>query len=89
MVVTLRKGRCAARFAENAADVTAAQALRHLCFVTGAGRPALPDGLDRDRYDPLCKHILVEDWQGQLVACFRLMPLTGGAEIGQSYSAQY
>ena len=89
MVVTLRKGRYAARFAENDADVTAAQALRHLCFVIGAGRPALADGLDRDQYDPLCQHILVEDVQGRLVACFRLLPLKDGAEIGQSYSAQY
>lgn len=89
MTMMLRKGCYAARFAETDADVTAAQALRHLCFVTLAGRAARPLGLDRDAYDAACKHILVEDLRGQLVACFRLLPLRGGAEISQSYSAQY
>jgi L-ornithine Nalpha-acyltransferase len=89
MTVTLRKGRYAARLAENDADVTAAQALRHLCFVVGAGRMPLPDGLDRDGFDPICKHVLVEDGFRRLVACFRLLPLASGAEIGRSYAAQY
>lgn len=89
MTMMLRKGCYAARFAESDADVTAAQALRHLCFVTLAGRAARPFGLDRDAYDAACKHILVEDLRGRLVACFRLLPLRGGAEISQSYSAQY
>ena len=89
MTVTLRKGRYVARFAQNDADVTAAQALRHLCFVTGAGRAPLADGLDRDRFDPLCRHVLIEDGFRRLVACFRLLPLSSGAEVGRSYAAQY
>ncbi len=82
-MLALGKGRYAARFAETAADVTAAQRLRHLCFRGGGG-------LDADRFDAICRHVLVEEGRtGALVACFRLLPLTSGCEIGRSYSAQY
>ena len=82
----LRRGRYQARFAETESDVQAAQALRHRCF----GRPGDGGGLDRDAFDALCHHVLVEEIRtGQLVCCFRLLPLAGGAEIGDSYSAQY
>ena len=37
-----------------------------------------------------CQHVLVEETRtGTLVCCFRLLPLSNGAEIGASYSAQY
>ena len=89
MDVSLRRGKYAARFAGGAADIRAAQALRHLCFVERAGGAARPDRLDRDRFDDLCRHVLIEEVQGgRLVCVFRLMPLCG-AEIAQSYSAQY
>ena len=79
----LTKGRYRARFAQTAADLAAAQALRHLCF---HGRP----GQDADRFDALCRHMLVEDLRtGALVCTFRLLPLPSGAEIARSYSAQY
>ncbi|MHC0052679.1 GNAT family N-acetyltransferase [Actibacterium sp. D379-3] len=83
-MLSLRKGRYAARFAEGPADIAAAQQLRTLTFRgTGAAR-------DADAFDGLCQHILVEEVKsGTLVCCFRLLPLRGGAEIGQSYSAQY
>lgn len=82
-MLTLTKGRYAARFATDAADVTAAQGLRHLCF-RGA------EGLDCDGFDRICRHLLVEDLRsGALVCCFRLLPLNSGCEIGRSYSAQY
>ena len=89
MTVTLRKGRYVARFADSDADVMAAQALRHLCFIEHGGGVAQPGHLDRDAFDPKCRHVLVEDMAQQLVACFRLLPLNDGAQIGQSYSAQY
>ena len=79
----LTKGRYRARFAACLEDVTAAQALRHLCF---HGRP----GIDADRFDAACEHVLVEDARtGRLACTFRLLPLAGGAEISRSYSAQY
>lgn len=81
----LRKGRLVARVAQEAQDVRRAQALRQLCF-RGADAP----GLDTDRHDADCLHVLVEDTEtGALVCCYRLLPLTGGAEIGRSYSAQF
>ncbi|NHX27440.1 GNAT family N-acetyltransferase, partial [Escherichia coli] len=83
-MLSLRKGRYITRLAETPADVLAAQELRTLTF-RGPG-----SALDRDPFDEICKHMLVEDARsGELVCCFRLLPLSGGAEIGQSYSAQY
>ncbi|WP_372604020.1 GNAT family N-acetyltransferase [Actibacterium sp.] len=84
-MLSLRKGRYVSRLAETAADIRAAQELRTLAFRNGDAA-----ALDQDQFDPLCKHFLVEDARtGDLVCCFRLLPLRGGAEINQSYSAQY
>ena len=86
----LVRGRYAARFAETPAEVEAAQRLRHLAFFAGTGAASRPGGLDADRYDAICRHVLIEEVAtGELVACFRLLPLRGGSEIGQSYAAQY
>lgn len=72
--------------AQTAADVTAAQALRHRAFRRGADGA----GLDADPYDALCDHILIETQEaGELVACFRLMCLPDGAALQTSYSAQF
>ncbi|HKL45402.1 MAG TPA: GNAT family N-acyltransferase [Roseovarius sp.] len=82
----LSRGRYKARIAENAADIRAAQELRGAAFL----RAAPPGTLDRDTFDDICTHFLIEDVNsGQLVCCFRLLPLPGGAEIGRSYSAQF
>lgn len=78
-----------ARFAEGAADLEAAQRLRHRAFIAGTGAAPRADGRDADPFDALCRHILVEDDAGRLAATFRFLPLGSGAEIGQSYSAQY
>ena len=79
----LGKGRYLARLAQDAGDLQRAQALRHLCF---HGTP----GLDFDAYDALCRHVLVEEVAtGELVCCYRLMPLDSGADIDRSYSAQF
>ncbi|RLJ58982.1 ornithine-acyl[acyl carrier protein] N-acyltransferase [Litoreibacter meonggei] len=80
----LSKGRYVARFADGPADVEAAQRLRALAF-----RDARV-GLDKDAFDALCLHMLVEDQSnGALVCSFRLMPLDNGRGIEQSYSAQH
>lgn len=83
-MLSLRKGRYDARIAETPAEVEAAQRLRGLCF-RGSDRV-----VDADDFDGICRHILVvETKTGNLVCCFRLLPLSTGADIGQSYSAQY
>ncbi len=82
-MLTLRKGRYAARMAETDADREAAQRLRALAF-------RVDDELDSDPFDADCTHVLVEDQRsGALVCCFRLLHLGSGAEIGRSYSAQF
>ncbi len=85
----LSKGRYRAFFARDAADIVRAQALRHAAFLAPRGQ-VRADGLDRDAFDSLCQHVLIEEAEtDRLVCCFRLMPLSGGAEIGRSYSAQF
>ncbi|MEJ6391691.1 GNAT family N-acyltransferase [Gymnodinialimonas sp. 2305UL16-5] len=82
-MLTLRKGRYAARMAESDADHAAAQHLRALSF-RGEARS------DADPYDAECAHVLVEDTRaGTLVCCFRLLHLPNGRAIDRSYSAQF
>lgn len=79
------------RFADDASDVVRAQKLRHQAFIENrTGAHPRPDGLDRDAFDAACRHVLIEEEEsGELVACFRLLPLPSGREIGQSYTAQF
>lgn len=80
----LLKKRYTVRFSRTEADIRAAQALRFLTFRGESG------GLDQDRFDDICEHILVEEVKtGNLVCTFRILPLKNGAEIEKSYSAQY
>ena len=89
MNVTLRRGRYLARYAGDAADLRAAQRLRHLCFVERGGAVPRAGGIEADAFDARCQHVLVEESRsGRLVACFRLLPVTG-AGIGGTYSAQH
>ena len=84
------KGRHACRMAQSAADLAAAQSLRHACFIAQTGAASRAEGLDGDAFDAVCSHVLVEErGTGRLVATFRFLPLTSGAEIGRSYAAQY
>ena len=75
--------RYVARHAAGAGDVRRAQALR----AEGFGRAG---GMDRDAFDDICTHVLVEEAaNGRLVCCFRVMILTGGRDIARSYAAQF
>lgn len=89
MIPTLRKGRYTARLAADMNDVARAQRLRHRAFVDKAGLAPRAGGLECDPHDDLCEHILIEDPDGRLVCCFRLLPLTDGGQIERSYSAQF
>lgn len=82
------------RIAETEADVIACQQLRYLTFIQGRGLGGdareLDPGLDRDDLDAVCRHVMVEEARsGQLVCCFRILPLSDGSEIARSYSARY
>lgn len=73
-----------ARIGTTPEDRHAAQRLRARAFLGEA------EGLDRDAFDDICTHVLIEDAaSGALVCCFRMLMLTGGSEIAQSYSAQF
>ncbi|HEU0221154.1 MAG TPA: GNAT family N-acyltransferase [Paracoccaceae bacterium] len=87
----LLRARYRARFAESAADISRAQELRFRTFrAAEGGAAAAGAGLDADQFDPICRHVLVEEARtGRLVCCFRFLPLSSGGEIGRSYSAQY
>ncbi len=92
-MLSLRKGRYAARVADGEDDLRRAQELRFLTFIArggaaqGGGRET---GRDEDGFDSRCTHVLIEDQRsGTLVCCFRLLMLQSGGEIGRSYSAQH
>lgn len=80
----LRRGRYEARDASTPADLDACQRLRFAAFRGGA------EGRDVDAFDAICTHVMVHETRsGELVACFRLLPLSDGSEIARSYSAQF
>lgn len=86
----LSKGRYRVRLAQSAADVQAAQKLRHLAFRNSTDAATPSDQRDVDAFDPLCDHVLVEDLQdGALVCCFRAREFDSGAQIADSYAAQF
>jgi len=85
----IARGGYVARFAQNEADIKAGQALRHRCFVEMAGRPPVAGGLENDDFDAHSHHALVEDATGRVVCCFRVLSFQSGADLNQSYSAQY
>ena len=70
------------RHADGAADLAACQRLRHRCFFGRAG-------LDTDRFDPLCRHLMVEDLSGRLLATVRTALWPEGAAILNGYAAQF
>ncbi|WP_246284418.1 GNAT family N-acetyltransferase [Gordonia asplenii] len=76
----------------NADDIVDAQRLRYDVF---AAEPGFSDqigdartGLDADRFDEFCDHLLVRDTEtGSLVGCSRLLPPPGAIAAGGWYSA--
>jgi putative hemolysin len=80
----LTRGIYTARLISGDDDLTEAQALRHLAF-----RPGLGFGRDQDHFDALCRHVLVHDKAGTLVACCRLQGFEDGASLSTSYAAQF
>ncbi|WP_372800422.1 GNAT family N-acetyltransferase [Paracoccus seriniphilus] len=84
------RGRYQARLAGTADDIRAAQRLRWLCFVARNGDEDDGSQIDCDALDAQCQHMLIEEIASKrLIGCFRFLPLSGGAEIARSYSAQF
>ncbi|MDX1874706.1 GNAT family N-acyltransferase [Mycolicibacterium sp. 120266] len=78
----------------DAGDIDAAQRLRHHVFTSEPGftltctSPGFEAGLDADRFDQFCDHLLVrEDTTGELVGCYRMLPPPGAIAAGSLYTA--
>ncbi len=72
------------------AHIEAAQRLRHEVFTSEPGFAMAPtgNGLDADRFDQYCDHLLVrEDGSGELVGCYRMLPPPGAIAAGSLYTA--
>ncbi|HYR15773.1 MAG TPA: GNAT family N-acyltransferase, partial [Mycobacterium sp.] len=74
--------------------IEAAQRLRHDVFTSEPGfavsgaSPGFEAGLDADRFDEHCDHLLVrEDNSGELVGCYRMLPPPGAIAAGGLYTA--
>lgn len=91
----MQKGRYLLDLAQGDNCLRESQRLRALAFFgrgpdDGATLPSPPVTMDADDLDARCQHVLIRDVaSGQLVGCFRMMLLPGGAQIGASYSARF
>ncbi|WP_372498628.1 GNAT family N-acetyltransferase [Yinghuangia soli] len=87
---TAQKFRYSVGLARDAAEVRAAQQLRHLVFAEelGARLHGGEPGLDTDEFDPYCDHLVVrEDRTGMIVGTYRLLPPGRAAAAGGLYAA--
>ncbi|MBU9764391.1 GNAT family N-acetyltransferase [Mycobacterium sp. TNTM28] len=74
--------------------IEAAQRLRYDVFTSepgftlGSATDGRSSGLDADRFDEHCDHLLVrEDHTGELVGCYRMLPPPGAIAAGGLYTA--
>lgn len=81
--------RFSVRFAETPAEVAATQRLRYRIFAgeLGADIDGGHDGLDTDQYDAHCKHLMVLDAAGEVIACTRILTEEAAEATGGFYSA--
>lgn len=86
----LKAPRFELRFAETAAEIIATQKLRYRIFAgeLGAQIDGGEAGIDRDHYDPHCRHLMVLDAEtGEVVACTRILTGEAAEATGGFYSA--
>lgn len=89
-MISRGKSKYRVRYASSEADIAAAQRLRFIAFRAETGAATTSAERDEDDFDPLCQHVLVEERRsGELVCCFRFLPLSDGGEIHKSYAAQF
>jgi putative hemolysin len=75
--------------ADDAAQVRAAQRLRHDVFAgeLGATLTTAADGHDVDEFDEFCDHLIVrDDATGDVVGTYRMMPPRAAARAGRRYA---
>lgn len=84
-----RKSRLYVELATTMDDIRASQALRYEVFAREKGARLEDDskGLDQDRFDPFCQHLLVKDNDsGQVIASTRLLLGEQADKAGGFYS---
>lgn len=77
-------------FAQNESEVLESQQLRYRIFAgeLGAQIDGGTDAVDRDQYDPWCRHLLVRDTDtGRTVACTRVLTDDQAPNAGGFYSS--
>lgn len=78
------------RFARTEAEIIATQKLRYRIFAgeLGADIDGGADGLDTDKYDAHCQHLMVLDNScGEVIACTRILTEDAAVATGGFYSA--
>lgn len=76
-------------FARTGAELEEAQRIRFKVFAEemGAALPSAAEGLDRDRFDAYCEHLLVRDGENnKVVGTYRIMPPEQALAAGGFYS---
>ncbi|GGL74428.1 GNAT family N-acetyltransferase [Wenxinia marina] len=87
MALDRQTARYRTRHGGTPADLVAAQELRHRAFVEAAGLPPRSGGLDRDRFDAVSRHVLIEDTAtGTPVCTFRYRVLSPADAAADSYT---
>lgn len=84
-----RTTRLAVSLARRHGDVEAAQRLRYRVFVDemGARVDSPQPGIESDRFDPFCQHLIVRDRASdQVVGCYRILTDEGARDAGGFYS---
>lgn len=84
-----KKRRLHVRLASTPEEVRAAQRLRHRIFVEemGARLDQAESGIESDRYDPYCQHLLVHDAANDtVVGCYRILTHLQALRAGGFYS---
>jgi putative hemolysin len=75
--------------ADDAAQISAAQRLRHQVFAEemGATLHSTTPGLDVDEFDEYCEHLIVrDDGNGEVVGTYRMLPPGRAAAAGRRYA---
>ncbi len=88
---TRNKRRLAMSFARNASEVAEAQRLRYTVFAEemGARLESAAEGVDSDRFDAHCEHLLVRDVDtSEVVGTYRILSPLAARQAGGYYSEQ-
>lgn len=86
----VKAARFVVSFAQHESEVLESQRLRYRIFAVelGAQIDSGTDGVDRDPYDPWCRHLLVRDTEtGRIVACTRVLTDDQAPNAGGFYSS--